>query len=811
MELSLHALDQIINPLELVHLLAEDLHVENGSQYSTKCPKCDSKLFILDNEFVCENANCFFKAGSCVDYLVAKGICNWDNAIDTLNKILDDKLKNSFIFKNKTVITQQLKTKRRIFDFFLKKILNNSLENIKIVQYRNALRSQGLDPAMLRYSIFITNEAESEQLSGLINNIYPDKNVNLTGCNIILPYFSSYHNVAHVITLKTPVARPEKVLVNPSRVAFFGLLQRHPGCKETHLAQTYAEAAKINTQYSRTNPESICLHMMCDVTADKNYFNLQKATYIAGGDNNLDLRAVSNIQRHVTSLDVLDEFLLNCVIKELKSNKSVNAILSLVDLPAKSRQSLLEQLHANRCFNEADEVRNFFKTLPLYKDDKVTLFSNPYGYMLCKNNSENFNNYVSNFVVELEKNIVFSESTDIFHAGQLQFNSETFNVIFKQEELDKITELEKVVRRATLGSVDNDINIPTIKDRSAGKYLTTYFREQIAQLPRVEGVPMLGWSPRRTSFYSPYFIADKNNIREGKKYLHPSLPTLANYTNEVDEVSRLYYDLPDSIVNILNQAASFIIRSFLSMQVRPLPFYNNAEGRRLLTDIFASLGQTCLLQLNHNMRGEEVAGIRGFPFCGVGYTSSQLAKSSVSGFILCDSGVTINEIFSPAIINKTQNTLRFIIKNVVKWALSTKAENFQQVNSVSRANAYSKEGASVIISACDLTSWPSSETPFENLDGLLSTIGFDEVKHYFTNNINIHKLQIKNEVLDKVHNKQGFEKELRSISKSVIFTDKTVDVDSESMLEALNSYYHMSPNISDQFDSTQLMGKLGLS
>ena len=92
MELSLHALDQIVNPLELVHLLAEDLHVENDSQYSTKCPKCDSKLFILDNEFVCENANCFFKAGSCIDYLVAKNICNWDNAIDTLNKILDDNL-----------------------------------------------------------------------------------------------------------------------------------------------------------------------------------------------------------------------------------------------------------------------------------------------------------------------------------------------------------------------------------------------------------------------------------------------------------------------------------------------------------------------------------------------------------------------------------------------------------------------------------------------------------------------------------------------------------------------------------------------
>jgi hypothetical protein len=123
---------------------------------------------------------------------------------------------------------------------------------------------------------------------------------------------------------------------------------------------------------------------------------------------------------------------------------------------------------------------------------------------------------------------------------------------------------------------------------------------------------------------------------------------------------------------------------------------------------------------------------------------------------------------------------------------------------VSRANAYSKEGSQVIVDACGLLSWPSSKTPFENLDSILSRIGIDEVKNYFISNINIHKLQIKNEIFDVATNRQALEAELKSISKSVSFTKDTVDVDSESMLEALNSYYHTNPVLTEYFDADKL-------
>jgi hypothetical protein len=247
------------------------------------------------------------------------------------------------------------------------------------------------------------------------------------------------------------------------------------------------------------------------------------------------------------------------------------------------------------------------------------------------------------------------------------------------------------------------------------------------------------------------------------------------------------------------------------MQIKPLAIYNNSEARRLLSEIFASLGQTTILQLNQNMRGEEIPGLRGFPFYAVGYSSSQINKSSLSAFILSDAGTTINENFSLDTMHKAQATFKFITKKIAEWALQTQAENFQQEHSVSRANAYSKEGAKVIIDSCGLESWPSSKTPFENLDNMLSHIGVDEVKNYFILNINEHKLRIKKEALQHVVSVKGLETELKSISKAVNFDEDFISVDSESMLDALNCFYHTVPAVTDQFDSDELLRKFKLS
>lgn len=824
MDLSIQSLEQTTSPIEIVNLLGRDLYKCEQGNYTTKCPKCESKLYILDKEFVCENSNCTFKAGSVCDYLVAGAYCKWEQVIDTLNTILDGRLNNTSVIKNKKAIISSLQNKRKLFDFFLRIALKGSHNNMACLQYKSAIRSQGIDPDTLRWSVFIIGGEDVNILKGIINNTGDKRDFNFNSSCIVLPYFADYHTVSHLLVLNTPASRPEKIAVNPHRTSFFGLLQRHPNAKSTKLAYTYADAAKLNTQYGRMSPENICLHMLLDATANGTSFSLSNAEYVITEDTNDDFRAVAIIQKYIPSLKVnsrqtsiyKDEtsipsykFIIDCLITNLRKGINISSLLEMAGLTPGNKQELLNRLHQERFFDAADEVRNFFKTLPIYTDDKITLFSNPFGYTMKKNSKDACTTYVSNFILELEQNVVFAESTDIFHAGSIIFDGNTYPVMLKQEELDRPVDLEKAVRRATLGSPgEGENNLPTIKERGAAKYLTNYLRDNISSLPRTEGLPILGWSPRRTSFYTPYFIADRKGARVGKKYFHPTNQCLINFTTDITDVSQLYTDLPEELVHIINQAATFITRSFLSMPIRPITLYNNTEARTLLSGLFVGLGQTSVSQLNHNIRGEDNPGLRGFPHYAVGYTFGQANKSSLPAFIMCDAGVKIESIYDQSVIEQGRRTLKYIVQKVAEWAIKTDAATFTQAHSVSRTNAYSIEGSNVIIDACGLTSWPSSQTPFENLDNMLSSIRFDEVKQYFIKDINRHVMQISKEALTVVKDIPGLERELQVISKQVQFTDTSLDVDAESMMDALNTYYHTSPVVTEIFNADALLSKV---
>lgn len=824
MELLIKSLEQVTSPIEIVNLLGKSLLKESNGHYTTSCPKCESKLFIVDKEFVCENNSCIFRAGSVIDYIVASEGCKWADVLDVLNTMLNKRLDGSVILKNKKALCLVLKNKRRLFDFFLRIGLQGCTNNMTTLQYKTAIRGQGIDPDMLRWSVFICGNQDSQILHNLVKELNPnnEKEQRISHTNIVLPYFANHHTISHLVILKSPAAKPEKIDVLPHRISYFGLLQRHPKCEQTNLAYTYADAAKLNTQYGRVSPEKICLHMLLDAKAEGTSLTLPSAEYVITSADNENLRAVALLQKYVPSLTIdnnkvnifkdgkkisVNDYVINCLMMEVKRGGDIKAILDLVDLPAPARQELLSRLHAERFFEEGDIVRNYFKTLPIYTDDKVTLYSGPNGYTLTKHANEAYSTFVTNFTIELEQNVVFTESTDVFHAGNVIFNNNHYPVVIKQEDLERAGELEKAVRNATLSSSMDENTMPTIKERGAARYLTSYLREQLSVLPRVEGIPMLGWSHKRTSFYAPYFISDKKGSRSGKKYFHPNIVSLSHYTTDIDIIGQLYHDLPTEIINIINQSAAFIARSFLSMPVRPIALYNRTEARTLLAAMFSGVGQIAIAQLNNNIRGEEMPGVRGFPYYAVGYSAAQVNKSVLPAFILCDNGAVIDNIYDPEILDKAKKSLKFIVQKVAEWAITTEAANFKQANSVSRFSAYSTEGANVVIDACGLMTWPSSITPYEHIDKMLSGIRFDEVKQYFIRDINKRIMRIKKEAADDI-DISGLTEELQGMSQLVLVTDTSINVDSEVMMEALSVYYHNAPMVTEIFDTQELMQKV---
>jgi len=74
------------------------------------------------------------------------------------------------------------------------------------------------------------------------------------------------------------------------------------------------------------------------------------------------------------------------------------------------------------------------------------------------------------------------------------------------------------------------------------------------------------------------------------------------------------------------------------------------------------------------------------------------------------------------------------------------------------------------------------------------------IEKYFTRDINRHVVQIDRTVIDNSGYGESIIDDLKLISKCIQNRESYIDVDSESMLDALSSYYHAEPNMPELFD-----------
>jgi len=815
MELSLQALNNITSPLEIAHLLNKEL-VKTDDGYNTTCPVCAQKMMIGEHDFICSSDLCTFRSGSFVDFIVASEKIPWENIIDSLDTILDGRLNGTSILRDKKDITKYLKAKRKLIEFFIRISLYGSDNNITCLQYKNLLRGQGIDPDITRASLHIIGNDDSIVLSNILNSL--GVQIKLSGTNIILPYYSNYSTIANLILLRSPQSKPERITVHASRLSYFGLPSLDIYKNKIRLAYTYSEAAKLNTSYERVSPELKALHFLYDAKASGHYLDLPYSVYVITSGSNDNFRAVAMLQKYVKELKVdlrsvdfynpnpeisAEDYLSTDIINKIKEDKPYIQDLSIIELSSATKETLLSKLHSERYFDAAEEIRKLFRTLPLLSDDKHTLLFSPAGYSLRKNLDSSAPEIpASNFYIELKENVVFTESLDIFHSGEMFLNGREYPILLKSDDIEKSSDLEKAVRAACVGVYSQDAGegIPTIKEKVLMRLLTPYLKQKISELPKLEGVPMLGWSPRKTSFFSPYFIADRKGIRSGKKIFHPNIPALKLFSNDIQNINILHNNLPEDIINVISQCATFIVRSYLGMPLKAIPVYNDTEARTLFRKLFQGLGQSSAYQLNHNIRGEENPGVRGYPFYSAGHTFVQANKCSLSSFNLCDAGLKITETYDAYTIEKAAQTLRYVVQKVVEWSIQTEAEVFSQVDSVSRARAYAAEGSSIIANACNIESWPEVRSKVANIDRFLSSIKYGDIEKYFTRDINRHVVQIDRTVIDNSGYGESIIDDLKLISKCIQNRESYIDVDSESMLDALSSYYHAEPNMPELFD-----------
>lgn len=809
------------SPMEVVSLLGGRLKSsKNNSKYYTKCPHCSNTLLILDSGVVCVNSECSFRAGNVVDYIVAKKGCSWEAAVRILDTTLEGRVFKSVSQSLLYEAGFELKLRRQLFDFFLRQALQGYAQQMPVLKQVNNLKRNNIDPDLLQFSIFVLNGEQTRELEKILKQLLPDcPGLDYT-TPIVLPYFRAHHRISKLVICPNFSSDPVIINLEPSRLSYFGLLQLHPKSSQVYLASSYADAAMHSTEFARLSPDKCCLHASLDATSTELDYVLQHASYISDKGEPEDLRNIAFIKKYINKLTVSNnktiqdrqgvpaiDFIINSLIDTFQYEKESLKLLKVVNLDTTEQELLLNKLHNIRHFELASQIKQFYRTQPVYREDSYVLYETVNGYSLEKEGTQNEKRLITNFTLKLHHNLVFAETTDIYHAATLVFDNKEYDVLLKQEHLDKSQSLERALRLALLSNKNiAEQKLPTIHHKASSKYLIHYIREEVSKLNHVEGVPFLGWNYHRTTFYGPDFIIDKAGLRAGKKLFHPSILGLSNFSSDSHQIGSLCQKLPIVFIDIINQIVAYLIRGFFNLRCKPLAIYNSAEARKIYRELFKGLGQQNMLQLNSNQRGDESnPALKGFPFWGSGYTQGQISRSYLPAFLFTDSGQVYGEehVYDAYTFDQARQTLRYVMTHVLEWIFATSAETFSQEHSVSRPIAYSMEGASVIMQACKLKAWPTSKSHYAALDEMLKNIPFESVRDMFVHDVNNHIIKISPEAYMQLDT-SDIQLELSGLAKNINMTEDGLEVDSLSMMDILSTYYHNSPIVPQKFNSNLL-------
>lgn len=705
----------------------------------TSCPKCSSVMYIMDSGFVCSNDSCSFLAGGVVEMLAVLGHTGINRAVgefchvfDSAHKLLDG--------VDLDEVSGILATRRKLFDFFLKRI-HSIRRPMSVARTEAALFKMGMDIDCNRMSAYILDAEGLEELSRILARFDCTLPEIPSGASpLVVPCYYNHHTIKSIyLSFPSRPSAAHKVvhLGKGPVVAWAGLLQGNRAAKEAKIASSVAEMLRGNADAHRLCEEGRHLCYIFKGSRDAIGWKPDKGSVLESDDIDMIVR-LSELETAAESLDVTRksgesvdsrEFILEECFRRLSRSGSIDLeaklALSAAKLSETERNALVANLNAARLFVAADEVKKMVKFFVIHSDDKNILYSSHEGYALGRRDGSP-PTPVTNFTLDIVENIVFMDDPDVFHVANLKIGTYESEIVLRPECIDRPKELEASTRMMSR-SLEA---IPTIKDNSCGRMVSSFLRKQVSTAPRAEGIPFLGWNDQRTRIYGPSWYADREsgcvNIRAR---LHPFRKDMDHFSNDVRIPRVMHEDLPDEIVGFITQYVGMLVRGFFGYPVKGVAVKNDGLHRDTLMRLAESIGQTSLVVDDAGVRnGRHDAALRGLPYCALSTMPSKRGgMRETPSFCLYDDGpVMFSTTHSDTCLEKARSTLSCAVTSVCGWLFTEDARSFTTSNSVSLQNSYAIEGAYAIGRACGVHLSGSSDN-YDLLNGVLGGMNIEAV------------------------------------------------------------------------------------
>ena len=773
-----------------------------------QCPSCGQDMWALASGFLCSNRSCFFRAGSVVDFLAWQHNGHFVKALEQLFREFGHQLQCFSTMPTEAVIATIAKTayaRRELFEFFLR--LNYTREKTPfIVSCEGWMAKASIDADLMRSSVYPATAAQCQQLLKLLNNLGFSGTVPAEDC-ILFPFFGRHHSVAEIFMYPRKHQKWHRTSAFAHRFSYAGLLDASP-LSPTNLCHNHTEAAQLMTHYQETAQNKACLGLFYNssgkldsyIPTDPCYLYdpvelaIQPAAFFAYAKNlRTKLHDLKSSDNSLPSIK-WPVFIVDEVVQRIrKAGRLTPGVQLFVDSAALSTADqghVLRELRNHRMIEAEQELMMYFRTVPVYKQGDYSLFATAGGYLVSK--KHDIASSVTTFTVDLHSNLMFTNSSDLFHAGEMIFNGRRYPILLDNSALDNVRQFEALMRNAEARASVRDVErkMPAVKDRAGIKHVMAHLRNVVSNLDTAQGLASLGWNGRHDVFYSPYWCARDGAVQDTKFVFHPDSDILKIFYPTPPVLGDLTGKLSTGFCALIAQAVAMVTRSYMQMAIQPIQIKNTANAREILTAVFRGLGQRELCKLNFNSRGgQEIRDLEGFPFAAYGYSPGQLQRSTLPAFVLSEDGAEFAGAPNNEELQLAAAVLNKAVQATAVWMLQTQGKEFKREQSISLDVEMTREGQTLLRTVCGFSNWPEAPMRYQLFEKVLRLIPADQVRHYFQHFLAGQKVYFDYTKFAGAVDLDSLALELAGMAEYFDRTSQYFVLDALSATNALNCFY----------------------
>lgn len=333
---------------------------------------------------------------------------------------------------------------------------------------------------------------------------------------------------------------------------------------------------------------------------------------------------------------------------------------------------------------------------------------------------------LSNFSLRFTHNLVFRDSSEVFHVARTVCGHSTYEVMLTGASLDSTTTLAESMRFQHATRAKQDAALPVIIDTvNFRKHVLPYLRKEVSRIGSQNGVSSLGWSIDRQAFLLPGMMVDMSGRQLADSKFHPNMPALRLFDTSADwtEVGLTEVPAParDFTAMVLAQCARFYLR----LPVSPICVDQKSPARALALAVSKALGQKDVFELNANMRDSTHGmGARGYPVLAHGYSLQQAQHLQACVILLTDGGycADVGDVY--AFAEPMGRAIRHSLVRMVEWLMATNGEDYVESPSSDIHNSLLREGRWLLDAVCKMQAWEGEDIT-NPLDQWLEDCGYD--------------------------------------------------------------------------------------